>query len=62
MRHDEPVWLKQWRIAAATVPRLCHTCDHYDGDGNCTKFDMRPPEKFADTKDACEEWEVECGF
>jgi len=49
MRPDEPVWLKEWRIIAASVPK-------------CEKFDMYPPEEFADTKNACEEWEIECGF
>jgi hypothetical protein len=62
MRPDEPVWLKEWRIIAASVPKLCHTCDHYNGDGMCEKFDMYPPEEFAETKNACEKWEIECGF
>lgn len=62
MRPEEPFWLKEWRILAASVPKVCHTCDNYDGDGVCTKFNMRPPEGFAEEKNACSDWEIEIGF
>lgn len=62
MRHEEPVWLKEWRITAASIPKVCHTCDNYNGDGLCTKFEMTPPQEFAETKSACEDWEMEIGF
>ncbi len=43
-------------------PRCCHTCAEYDEDGQCLRFDSEPPEAFAATPDACQEWIMEIPF
>lgn len=56
-RPQEPDFLIQWREwMRAGPPKCCHTCDEYSPDGNCLKFDMRPPEEFAATVDSCDQW------
>jgi hypothetical protein len=59
MRHKEPEFVLVWR---QPVPKCCHTCEHYGVDGQCVVFFMEPPEEFADTRDACESWEIEVPF
>ena len=62
-RPPEPEWLIQWREwMRAGPPKCCHTCYHFDQFGHCMVFDMRPPEDFASTVDACDKWEAECPF
>lgn len=61
-RHAPPQHYDDWLAIAAKVPRLCHSCDNYNASGVCIKFEMTPPEEFAGTLDACEDWQVECGF
>lgn len=62
-RPPEPEWLIQWREwIRAWPPKCCHTCDHYDQFGHCLAFDMRPPEEFASTVDACDRWVMEVPF
>jgi len=46
----------------AGPPKCCHTCDHFDQSGRCLVFDMTPPEDFASTVDACEQWIMELPF
>jgi len=61
-RHPPPKHYTDWLDIATKTPHLCHNCDHYDTKGVCTKFDMTPPEDFAATNGACEEWVIEIGF
>jgi hypothetical protein len=62
-RPPEPEWLIQWREwMRAGPPKCCHTCDHYDKSGHCLAFDLRPPEEFAGTVDACDRWLMEVPF
>ena len=62
-RPPEPEWLIQWREwVRAWPPKCCFTCEHYDQSGHCLAFDMRPPEDFASTVDACEQWLMEIPF
>jgi len=49
-------WLK------AGPPKCCHNCDSYSEQGHCLHFDMRPPEEFAATQDACPDWTFEIPF
>ena len=56
-RPPEPEFLIQWREwMRAGPPKCCFTCDAYDESGHCLAFDMTPPEDFASTVDACEQW------
>lgn len=61
-RRPEPQWLTDWRHVSANIPRVCYTCDSFDKNNRCEKFDMEPPEDFAETKNACDQWEIEIGF
>jgi hypothetical protein len=62
-RPPEPEFLIQWREwMRAGPPKCCFTCDEYDASGHCMVFDMRPPEDFASTVDACEHWIMEIPF
>jgi hypothetical protein len=62
-RPPEPEWLIQWREwMRAGPPKCCFTCDHFDQSGHCLAFDMTPPEDFASTVDACEQWIMEIPF
>ena len=62
-RPPEPEWLVQWREwIRAWPPKCCFTCDRFDQSGHCLAFDMRPPEDFAGTVDACERWIMEVPF
>ena len=57
-RPPEPEFLIQWREwMRAGPPKCCFTCDHFNQSGHCLAFDMTPPEDFASTVDACEQWE-----
>ncbi len=62
-RPPEPEWLINWReLLRAWPPQCCHTCLHFDQSGRCLVFDMPPPEDFAGTVDACEQWVMEVPF
>jgi hypothetical protein len=62
-RPPEPEFLIQWREwDRAGPPKCCHTCEHYGVDGLCVEFFMRPPDDFAATPDACDQWIVELPF
>ena len=63
LRHAEPKDVLHYRLAKhRQPPACCHTCEHYDQHGSCTKFDQSPPEDFAATIGACPEWEEEIPF
>lgn len=63
VRYGEPEDVKHWREAKhRQAPACCHTCEHYDQHGSCTKFDQVPPEDFAAMIGACPEWEEEIPF
>ena len=62
-RPPEPEFLIQWREwMRAGPPKCCHTCDNFNKSGHCLAFDMTPPEDFASTVDACEQWIMEIPF
>lgn len=62
-RPPEPQFLIDYREwLKAGPPKCCHTCDHFNQSGQCLAFDMRPPDEFAASVDACESWEPECPF
>jgi len=62
-RPAEPEFLVKWReIKRSMPPKVCHTCDHYTREGHCLAFDMRPPDDFAATPDACDQWIEELPF
>ena len=62
-RPPEPEYLIQWRKwHAVGMPKCCHTCDHFNQSGHCLAFDMRPPDDFAATPDACDQWIQEIPF
>lgn len=62
-RPPEPQFLIDYREwLKAGPPKCCFTCDEYDESGHCRKFEMRPPDEFAASVDACESWEPECPF
>jgi hypothetical protein len=62
-RPPQPEIVTQWEEwLRAGPPRCCHTCEHYSKTGDCMKFDMRPPEQFAATPDACDEYFQEVPF
>lgn len=62
-RPPQPEIVTQWEEwLRAGPPRCCHTCENYSKDGDCMKFDMRPPEQFAATADACDEYLQEVPF
>lgn len=62
-RPPEPQFLIDYREwVKAGPPKCCFTCDYFNQSGNCLAFDMTPPEDFAATVDACENWEPECPF
>jgi hypothetical protein len=56
-RHPEPQELAD-RIALIKKgpPRYCHTCDHYTPNGFCDIAGQEPPEEFARTPDACDDY------
>ena len=63
LRFAEPEDVKHWREAKHRhAPACCHTCEHYDQHGSCTKFDQVPPEDFAAMIGACPECEEEIPF
>jgi len=56
-RPAEPQFLldyRQW--VKSGPPKCCFTCDEYDEAGHCRKFEMRPPDEFAASVDACDQW------
>ena len=62
-RHPMPQILvdyEQW--VSQGPPRICHTCTHYDNHGTCQKYQMEPPEDFAATPDACDDYKQEVPF
>ncbi len=62
-RPPEPQFLIDYREwVKACPPKCCFTCDEYDESGHCRKFEMRPPDEFAASVEACESWEPECPF
>lgn len=62
MRHPEPEAMRQYRELVKNRPRCCHTCEYYNDDGLCTLFAMVPPEDFAGSPDACENWQDDIPF
>lgn len=42
--------------------RTCRTCWHFDELGACARFGARPPRDFADSPDACPQWELGLPF
>jgi len=67
MRPEEPEAVKEYRdrfkeIALQKPPACCHTCEEYTEDGYCRQFQMKPPEDFAATIDACPEYFEEIPF
>lgn len=52
-RHAAPDILNLWREGP---PKMCHTCEHYDEEEICQKHQQEPPEDFAKTQDACQDW------
>ena len=62
-RPPEPEYVRLWREwIAKGPPRCCYTCEHYQHDGRCQKFDMTPPPEFASTVDQCGDWRQELPF
>lgn len=62
-RLEEPDFVKYWRERINTpVPKCCHTCEHLDEDGLCILYDEEPPEDFAATIEACNDWIEELPF
>lgn len=63
MRHKEPEMVKKYKeIVRQGMPHCCHTCEHYSDDGVCLKYDMEPPEDFAQNHKACPDWSQEIPF
>ena len=66
MRHKAPAEVIKWREAKTYVANgpieCCHTCDYYDDKGTCTVYGMQPPEEFAATDKACDQWDMEIPF
>jgi len=57
-QHPMPKFIKDWyEIRRQALPACCHTCLEYGTDGICEKHKMEPPEDFAATVDACNEYE-----
>lgn len=57
MRHPEPQVVKDyWQQQNQSMPRCCHTCDHYKEDGLCESYEMRPPLEFTQAVGKCERW------
>jgi hypothetical protein len=62
-RPPEPQFLVDYREwVKAGPPKCCHTCDWYEDDGKCAKYEMEPPAEFAATEDECHDWIEECPF
>jgi len=62
-RPQKPEFLIQYEEwIKAGPPKCCHNCDSYSEQGHCLHFDMRPPEEFAATQDACPDWSLEIPF
>ena len=59
-RHVEPESIKEY--FTRPYPACCHTCDLYDAEGTCIKFDMQPPEDFASAINACPSWVMDLPF
>lgn len=63
MRHTKPVLLIQYEERMKErPPQLCHNCAFYLNNGQCEIHKSEPPEDFAATAGACDEWELECPF
>ena len=64
MRHAQPEIVKKYLqvMDQNKIPKLCHTCHHYNQKGVCEKFGMGPPEDFAATPDQCDQWLDEIPF
>ncbi len=58
-REATPRFLIEWMRVCNNPPKCCHTCEHYDFDGNCAKFSMRPPPDFTNTQGQCGSWEYD---
>jgi hypothetical protein len=62
-RTSEPDFLIQYReLIKKGEPRCCHTCEHYNDIGHCERYDMRPPDEFTQTQDACPAWLYDIPF
>lgn len=62
-RPPEPQFLIDYREwVKAGPPKCCFTCDYFNQSGHCLAFDMRPPDEFAATVDACESYMEEVPF
>lgn len=59
VRHQEPDIVKAWK---AGPPKCCHTCEHYAVDGLCWFHHQEPPEEFAATVGACDDWVQQVPF
>lgn len=51
-----------WELMKNGPPRVCHTCDHYLGNGTCHKHSLRPPDEFTTTEGVCNDWTCEIPF
>lgn len=62
-RPKKPDFLMQWHEwRLQGPPKCCHNCEYYGSEGHCHKYDMRPPDEFAGTQDACNDWMLEIPF
>lgn len=62
-KHHEPKFVVQYKEWIKNgPPKCCHTCFDYGADGVCTKHNAIPPEDFAATPGACNDWESEVPF
>lgn len=58
---NPPAEVIQWRKQVEEyhllqAPQCCHTCDNYTDDGQCSFYQMTPPEDFASAIGQCPEW------
>jgi hypothetical protein len=60
MRPKAPQFLIDWQHylekKRGGPPKCCHSCDYYDENGKCEKFDAEPPVEFLGTENACDVW------
>ena len=59
--HQKPDIVVAWEETCdayfAGPPKVCFSCDYYEGaDGNCTHFNLRPPQDFVGKVGKCPEW------
>ena len=61
MRPPEPEFVTAWRNQPP-APKCCHTCEHYQVNGQCDKHETEPPSEFTIMLNACPDWMQECPF